>query len=210
MIKKWLREVIGLWLTLPLAAGLWYIIFALEAGNFWVKISLSAALLAVTAVIFDPGRLQQQFSFRKSHLVIGVLSALLLYIIFWLGNLILTLLFQSARASISSVYAPKQGLPVWGIALLLLCVTSPAEEIFWRGFIQRMLMQKMDPTIGFLLAVLCYTGVHLWTLNIPLILAAFTAGLFWGLLYIHQKSLIPVIISHALWSVIVFIVLPFD
>ncbi|MBD3309268.1 CPBP family intramembrane metalloprotease, partial [candidate division KSB3 bacterium] len=99
--------------------------------------------------------------------------------------------------------------PAWGIALLLLVVTSPAEEIFWRGVVQRSLMRKLPPFQGFFLAALCYAGVHLCTLNLPLVLAAFMAGVFWGGLYIAQKSLVPVIISHALWSVTVFLIFPF-
>ncbi len=208
-MKKCSSEALAIVITLPIAALCWYVTFVIDIGNFWLKISLSAVTLIIISWIFSSGKLKKQFPFQKKHVVIGLLSAIMLYSIFWTGNVILTSLFQSAKSSISAVYAPKQGLPVWGIVLLLLFVTSPAEEIFWRGLIQRIFMQKMNPTIGFLLSVLCFAGVHIWTLNIPLILAAFTAGIFWGLLYIHQQSLIPVIISHALWSVMVFIVLPF-
>jgi membrane protease YdiL (CAAX protease family) len=207
-MKKRSTEILGIAITFPLATFLWYVIFALKAGNFWLKISFSAALLAGISLIVAPD-LKKQFTFLKRHIFIGILSAIVLYGIFWVGNGVLTSLFQSAKASISAVYAPKKGVPLWGITLLLLCVTSPAEEIFWRGFIQRLFMQKINPPVGFLLSVFCYAGVHVWSLNIPLILAAFIAGLFWGLLYISQKSLIPVIISHALWSVIIFIVFPF-
>lgn len=208
-MKKWSTEILGVIITLLLAAVLWYLIFALKAGNFWLKISLSATLLAGIAFLVSPN-LRQQFTFLKKHIFIGILSAIILYIIFWVGNIVLIVLFQSAKASISSVYAPKEGLPLWGIALLLLFVTSPAEEIFWRGFVQRVLMQKMNRSAGFLLSVLCYGGVHIWSLNVPLILAALTAGFFWGLLYIFQKSLIPVIISHAFWSILVFVWFPFN
>ncbi len=209
MTKKWTGEILGLIITLLLAAFLWYVIFALKAGNFWLKISFSAAFLAGTA-FFVSSDLTKQFSFLKRHIFIGILSAIILYVIFWLGNVILTSLFQSAKTSISSVYAPKKEVPLWGIALLLLFVTSPAEEIFWRGFVQRVFMQKFSPITGFLLSVVCYAGVHIWSLNIPLILAALAAGFFWGLLYISQKSLIPVIISHAFWSICVFIWFPFN
>ncbi len=208
-MKKHSLELIGLSITLPVAACLWYGVFIFESGNFWLKISCAAMLLAVAAFTFSHKTLKTQFVFMKSHLVTGILSALVLYAIFWFGKSVLIFLFHSAKTSISSVYAPQKSLPAWGIAILLFFVTSPAEEIFWRGFVQRVFMQKCSPVTGFFLAVCCYAGVHLWTLNIPLILAALIAGIFWGLLYIQQKSLIPVMISHAVWSVLVFLVFPF-
>ena len=208
-MKKFSPEVKGLVVCLPVAVCLWYGIFELEFGNFWLKISCATALLAGLAYHFSPDILKNEFVFLKRHIAIGVLSALLLYLVFLFGNIFLTLFFHSAKASIDTVYAPKEGLADWIIALLLLFVTSPAEEIFWRGFVQRVLMQKIHPFVGFFLALFCYAGVHIVTLNWPLVLAALVAGFFWGLLYFYQRSLWPAIISHALWSVLVFLVFPF-
>jgi membrane protease YdiL (CAAX protease family) len=180
-----------------------------DVGNFWLKISLSASLLAGIALLISWRRLLPHLRIQRRHIIIGTISAVYLYGIFWLGNLILTTLFASAKSSIQSVYASKGSIPAWGIVMLLLFVTSPAEEVFWRGFVQRVLMQKISPVWGFAIAVLCYAGVHVCTRNIPLVLAALTAGIFWGLLYEWQQSLVPVIVCHALWSVIVFLLLPF-
>lgn len=203
------KEMAGVLATVALAFALWYGSFVFEAGNFWLKISLSASLLAGIALLISWRAFVSHLRPRLRHVLIGILAAVCLYGIFWLGNLFLTTLFVSAKSSIDSVYASQGAIPSWGIAMLLLCVTSPAEEIFWRGFVQRVLMQQLSPVWGFAAASLCYAGVHICTLNIPLILAALTAGIFWGLLYVWQKSLIPVIISHALWSVTVFLLLPF-
>ncbi len=191
------------------ALVLWYIIFGLEAGNFWFKISFSSVLLASVSLWIVGRQASALFKYRKRHLLIGFGSALLLYGIFWAGKLVLTTLFPAARTAIGSVYTAGKETPAWLIALLLLAVTSPAEEIFWRGFIQRVFMQRMSPILGFSITLLCYTLVHIWSLNILLILAAFTAGFCWGLIYLLEKSLTPVIISHALWSVSAFVVFPF-
>ncbi len=191
------------------ALALWYVIFGLEAGNFWLKISFSSVLLASVSLWIMGRKASALFKYRKRHLLMGPGSALLLYGIFWAGKLVLTALFPAARTAIGSVYTAGKETPAWLIALLLLVVTGPAEEIFWRGFIQRVFMQKMSPLLGFSTTVLCYTIVHIWTLNVPLILAAFTAGFCWGLIYLLEKSLTPVIISHALWSVSAFVLFPF-
>lgn len=41
-----------------------------------------------------------------------------------------------------------------------------------------------------------------------LVMAALTAGLFWGWLYWKTDSLVPCILSHAFWTVTVFILWP--
>jgi hypothetical protein len=87
---------------------------------------------------------------------------------------------------------------------MLLLVTGPSEEIFWRGFLQRNLMVRYGNLRGWLLATIIYAGVHVWSFNIMLIGAAAVAGAFWGLLYLRWKNLAPVIISHAVWSAFFF------
>jgi hypothetical protein len=196
--------------SIPVAFFFWYLIFGLEGGNFWIKIACcSAALAALSVLVFwKTGRSRSgYFTFRWRYCVIGVTSASLLYGVFWLGNLVLTSFFSGAEAKISEVYASRGDLPIAVIALLLLFVTSPAEELFWRGLIQRSFM-KGSKWAGFIITTLIYTGVHIWTLNIPLLLAAFTAGAVWGLIFLLEENLLPVIISHALWTVSIFVLFP--
>ena len=40
--------------------------------------------------------------------------------------------------------------------------------------------------------------------------AAAVCGLFWGLLYLREGSLVPVMISHALWDVMTFVLFPLN
>ena len=190
------------------ALALWYVIFAIEKGNFWLKISLSAGFLGALSLILQRRVWAELFAFRWRHLATGVASALILYGIFWLGNRILPLILSTASRDILSVYSPRTTLPLWGIGTLLFLVTGPGEELFWRGFLQRRLSIGMRPIPSLLLASLLYSLVHVWTLNVPLMLAAFTAGLFWGLLMLYEKSLIPLLLSHSLWGVLIFVVMP--
>lgn len=202
------RDVVIALLTLPLALALWYAVFALDAGSFWVKIALSAALLALISLgAMGPDRSQLR-ELRARDVKLGLSSAVLLYIVFWAGRGILTSLFSGAETDISSVYTPREGTSPWLIAALLLLVTGPCEEIYWRGLLQRVFVQRIGPMSGLFLATGCYALAHIWTLNVPLMLAAFTAGLVWGWIYLVERRLLPVIISHSVWSVIVFVVLP--
>ena len=52
------------------------------------------------------------------------------------------------------------------MALVLLFITSPAEEVFWRGFIQRWFTHRFGGKAGWLLAVCVYAGVHVFSGNL--------------------------------------------
>jgi hypothetical protein len=85
---------------------------------------------------------------------------------------------------------------------------GPAEEIYWHGFVQRTLGLRLDAIRGVLLTPAVYAAVHISGFNFMLVMAAGVCGLFWGILYQREKSLIPVIISHSLWDVIIFVLFP--
>ena len=138
----------------------------------------------------------------------GLGSALLLYGIFFVGNYVSSLIFSFGPEQVGNIYnIRREGQPLM-IALILFFITSPGEEIFWRGFLQKWAMARLGPLGGWLLAALVYGGVHLSSGNFMLTMAALTAGLFWGFIYMKEKSLVPVIISHAFWTVGIFVFFP--
>ena len=96
------------------------------------------------------------------------------------------------------------------IAILLLLIIGPAEEIFWRGFVQRRLMLRFGSNIGFIAATVCYALVHIWSFNFMLVMAALVVGLCWGLTYRFFPRLLPaLIVSHAVWDACAFVIFPF-
>jgi len=203
------RSSVGLIVgSLALAFALWYGVFGWTEGVFWVKIALAAAILAAISLAAMGSSRVQLEGIKARDIKLGLTSAVLLYAIFWLGKLILTAIFPESGGEIGRVYAPREEMSLWVIGALLLLVTGPSEEIYWRGYLQRVLMQRIGPASGWLLATLAYALVHIWTLNVPLMLAAFTAGLVWGWIYLMERRLLPVIISHAVWSVAIFVILP--
>jgi len=78
---------------------------------------------------------------------------------------------------------------MWVIALLLFFITGPAEEIYWRGYLQKNLMVRFGRWQGWLLATVIYAAVHIWSFNFMLIGAAFVAGAFWGAMYLYLRDL---------------------
>jgi membrane protease YdiL (CAAX protease family) len=193
--------------TVLLAAGLWFITFALEWTSFWIKISLSAALLAGIAIVLDP-RARREFGWNGRAVWLGLASAALLYLIFWAGRAISIAVFDFAGRQIGGIYHKGAGMPAGVIAALLFFVTGPSEEIYWRGYLQRSLMERFGRWPGWAAATVIYAGVHIWSFNFMLVGAAAVAGAFWGAMYARTGNLTAVIISHAVWSTVIFTVAP--
>lgn len=168
----------------------------------------STGILAGISLGINRADLRSEYRLSWSVTGTGILSALILYGIFWVGGHFLRAVFPGSGELISAVYATKAAVPPWVIALLLIFVIGPAEEIFWRGLVQKHLMAATSPGFGLLAGALIYTLVHLWAKNGVLLLAAFVCGLAWGWQYMKNRTLTGVIISHVLWDVAVFIIAP--
>ena len=141
-------------------------------------------------------------------MLIGLVSAVLLYAIFALGNTLSGWLFRFAPHQVSAIYDIRhEGSPL-AMALVLLFITSPAEEVSGAASSSAGSCTVSAERPDGLLAVCVYAGVHVFSGNFMLVMAALTAGLFWGWLYWKTGSLVPCILSHAFWTVAVFILWP--
>jgi membrane protease YdiL (CAAX protease family) len=197
-------------LTLPAAFLLWFLTFAVPLGNFWFKLCCSALILAVFALKPVLQQRRRLLRVKQRSVLVGIFSAVLLYAIFWIGREVSTVLFPFAAREIGNVYVTKTELNPAMIGLLLFFIMGPAEEIYWRGLVQETLTSRFGPIAGLLVTSFIYALIHIFAFNFMLFVAAAVCGLFWGLLYLRERSLTPVIISHALWDVMTFVILPFN
>ncbi len=196
-------------LTVILANIFWFATFSLTFSTFWIKITLSAFSLAVLSLWTRPIG-TKKFHPDTRSILIGLLSAVALYLIFWAGKEISSALFPFAERQIGDVYGKGAGTPMWIIFFLLLFITGPCEELYWRGFLQDRLMERFGGFGGWIFTTALYTGVHIWSFNFMLIGAAAVAGAFWGVMYWRLGNLLPVIISHSLWTAFIFGVIPLN
>lgn len=193
--------------TIALATVFWHLTFSVKLLNFWLSMSIAASVLTGLALYFGglPFR-REELTWRA--VLIGVGSAAVLYFVFWLGNVLSQLLFAFAKPQVSSIYDIRSQGEALATAVVLLFITSPGEELFWRNFLQKWSMQRLGPVAGWVLGSVIYAGVHITSGNFMLVMAALIAGLFWGLIYWREKSVVPGIISHALWTVGIFVLFP--
>ena len=207
------RDTITLVSSLVVAALLWFLMFSPWTSphiNFWVCMTASAVALTCFAITFGGQASLGSSSPLIKSVLLGILIAAALWGVFWVGDKISQLLFSFSRAQVNLIYNIKGDLSPTLLSLLLLLVIGPAEEIFWRGYIQRTLSNRLSPFIAFLLTTACYALVHLPSGNFMLIMAALVCGIVWGGLYwLMPQNLRAIIISHALWDAAAFVWLPF-
>ena len=199
------------------AALFWFYMFSPWTEgrpNFWLVMSIAAITLTSLSLAFTPDR-KVMLNIEKPllQLAAGIAIAIALWGVFWVGDKLSAMMFDFARPEVDAVYAMKTGSSPYVIAVLLLILIGPAEELFWRGYVQRTLGRilpgKRASDIAFVLTVLIYALVHIWSFNFMLIMAAMVAGFVWGIIYrICPKALPALIISHALWDALVFVVFP--
>lgn len=200
-------------LALATAAILWFVMFSpwtRGSVNFWVAMSLSAVVLSAFALT-GRRKWSDELRFGLSSVCFGVAIAAALWCVFWVGDKVSTALFSFPSPQIAAIYGLRDGHSAVAIGFALLLVIGPAEEIFWRGYVQHEFSARYGRDIGFLVTTLIYTLVHLWSFNLMLLLSAFAAGAAWGLLYrLFPRHLAPIILSHAVWDCVVFVVFPIE
>ena len=193
-----------IWGAVLLALACWAVTFGWPGGNFWVKIGLSVLAVFTYSLFWQKPKINP----RLRSISLGLLSAGVLYFIFYLGHHLAPYILPDSKTQVGGIYSLGEGTSRVLIFLLLFFITGPGEEIFWRGFLQEQLMKKCGDFPGFVLATLIYAGVHVFSLNLMLILAALVAGTFWGLLYLWKRDLLVQITSHSFWSAVIFALAP--
>jgi len=188
----------------------WFVMFSpwtKEYVNFWLTMTAAGITLTLMSAFLGKD-FKKQFSLSLKDVLIGLGSAVVLYVVFFLGDFFSKLLFDFAKDQVGQIYMMKEGENPLLLSLLLILLIGPAEEIFWRGYVQRMLEPKFGSWMALIVTTLIYTLVHIWSFNFMLIMSAMVCGAFWGLLYKYNKNLVTLIVSHAVWDVSVFILFP--
>lgn len=197
--------------TLVLAAVLWTVMFSpLTAPhvNFWWMMTASALTLSVLSTCFNPGW-WREVKWSASNFLLGVAIAAALWGVFWTGDKVSSWLFDFARPQVNLIYGMKEGESPWLLSILMLFLIGPAEEIFWRGYVQRTLSLRWNANAGYVVATLLYALVHAGSCNFMLLMAALVAGVVWGGLYrLFPERMAAIIVSHAVWDAAVFIWFP--
>ncbi|MDE6715439.1 MAG: CPBP family intramembrane metalloprotease [Muribaculaceae bacterium] len=193
------------------AATLWFLMFSpLTAPYvpFWYAMTFSALVLSVSSSLAAPGW-WRTVKWGNGNLLLGIVIAIALWGIFWLGDYFSQMLFGFARRQVDMIYGMKENFSPWVLSALLLFIIGPAEEIFWRGYVQKQLSARINPNFGWIMTILLYTLVHVSSCNFMLVMASMVCGVVWGTLYrFFPDRFAAIIFSHALWDAAVFVWFP--
>ena len=198
-------------LAICIAAVLWFVMFSPWTAphvNFWVMMTFSGLTLTTYSAWGSAGW-WRDIRLGLRNVLLGVALAAVLWGVFWVGDKLSSLMFDFARPQVDMIYGMKEGENPWVLTALMLLIIGPAEEIFWRGYLQKSFSKKWNPNIGFIVTTLMYSLVHVSKFNFMLIMAAAVAGFVWGLAYrFYPEKFGAILLSHALWDCAVFIWFP--
>ena len=174
--------------------------------GFWVTYTAASACLAVFALF--AGELPAK-QFPVKRIMIGIISGLTLYGIFYSGLTLLTFLTIDLTQAADQLYSYYKPAVLWQYVVLVLLLI-PVEELFWRSFIQGRLSRHFPGHVCILLSSLLYTLPMFYSRNAAMVMAGLTAGLFWGILFQRTRSLGVVIVSHLTFDIFLLILLPLE
>lgn len=175
-------------------------------GRFWQRMTATGAVLGTLALSGDRTLRRQRL--RRSDVALGVVIAAGLYGIFQIGDRLARRVLPAGDENIDAIYELRELRPKDDIALRLATVIGPAEELFWRGLLQRSLARRWGRLPAALGSTVAYGGAHLVTGNPALIGAATIAGLYWSMLAALGVPMAALIVSHVVWDIWIFLVAP--
>ncbi|MCC6176949.1 MAG: CPBP family intramembrane metalloprotease [Chloroflexi bacterium] len=174
--------------------------------RFWQRMTATGLTLGAIALAAEPELRRPRA--RPWDVALGLASAAGLYGIFQVGDLLARRIMPKGSEEIESIYALRGLRPDAELALRLTAVIAPAEELFWRGYVQQRLARGHGAWPGAVLATAWYGAAHLMSGNLTLAAAATIACAYWGALRAAGMSLPAVIVSHIAWDLWIFLIAP--
>ena len=140
--------------------------------------------------------------------VMGVVSGLALYLCFCAGTLVVQHTALAPRIQ-EVLELTRTSAPAALAAVVIVFATSPSEEVLWRGAVFARLTRRYGPgwrpVAATTVLYALFVGLS-GSLVLPL--AALVCGTVWARQRQITGSLVPGMVSHALWSLLMFLWIP--
>ena len=167
-------------------------------ARFWDRMTATGLVLGGLALAAD--RDARSVRIGPREIAVGLATAAGLYGIFRVGDTVAREVIPRGGEEIGDIYELRSLRSKEELAVRLGLVIGPAEELFWRGFVQG--------RAGYPTATALYGGAHIVTENVTLIGAATIAGAYWGILRTLGVPLGALVVSHVAWDIWIFLVAP--
>jgi membrane protease YdiL (CAAX protease family) len=188
------------------AYGAFGAVFRGPRERFWQRMTRTGLALGGLALAADPSL--RRLRVRKRDVALGLASAAGLYAIFQVGDRMARRIMPKGAEEIGETYALRVLRPTPELAARLGFIIGPAEELFWRGFVQRRMRARLGRWRGAAVASVMYGGAHLVSENLTLTGAATVAGAYWGGLAALGMPMGALVVSHVAWDIWIFLLAP--
>lgn len=175
--------------------------------DVWVRMAAINGSLTVLLLLLGGRRWAQLLRPTFAGVGIGLASAAGFYVAADLFMAGLRIGLPELAAQVDTVYAWGDTAPL-GLRLALLGPIVFGEDLLWRGAFTLPLAARFGAVPGCVLAGAAFAVAHLTTGPPLLWVAALAMGTIWSALAIRTRSLVPVVVSHLVWDLLVMFVLP--
>lgn len=94
-------------------------------------------------------------------------------------------------------------------SIILIISTGLAEEILFRGIIQKNAVNVFGRLYGLLYTAFLFTALHIGWLSFYDLIFVFSVALFYGYAFMKTKSIVGVTLSHGISNTFLFLIVPF-
>lgn len=94
-------------------------------------------------------------------------------------------------------------------AIIIIISTGLAEELLFRGIIQKNAENTFGRFFGLLYTSLLFTAMHIGWNSIYDMIFVFLVAMFYGWVFMRSKSIVGITLSHGISNSILFLVMPF-
>jgi membrane protease YdiL (CAAX protease family) len=181
-----------------------YLCFRLHIFSFLYQYSISMLILILTAYLFDRGLVSRDRVFKTDFITLRwvpliISAAVVFFILYYITKTLKDITL------IGDLF--KKGGDISRIEFLvfMIFVIPTIDEIFFRGYLQYNLMNRIGIKAAYIVASLIYTLYFIFTQNIWTMLFFLILGFYMGYIFLKNKSIILNITLHALFMLLIFI-----
>lgn len=176
--------------------------------NYFVLGSLVSTSCMICVAFLSRPNLKSLFKPSYKTVAVGIIGALLLYLIFLGGNQLVRSFspLGVGASNENSIYSLFASTPII-LRLLVFLLDAVGFESYFRGVLQPIFATKIGLFSVFLVA-LVDAAIHVSSLNPLFVATTFIADSVWGLNYYFTKDLSSNITNHLLWDILIFVVIP--
>ncbi len=192
------------WVTVWAAAAL-----GARSFGLWPAMGSAAIALGLAVLSAAPRNSQAALRPRPSLVLMGIAFSAAMTGATYLLYPPLARLWPFIAQETGVLYAAFRA-PSPLIAALALPLVVAGEELVWRGAVQDAFVRRLGATAGIILAAVVY-ALAIAPFGSPVLVAVSLAcGLAWGVLRAASGSLVPTLIAHLLWDLVVLVWSPLD